>query len=48
MFQVTGLTAEGTSYFTKPSPARAGDFIDFFAEFDVLAALWACPHGDMS
>jgi len=38
VFQVTGLTAEGR-YFTKPSPARAGDFIEFFAELDVLAAL---------
>jgi hypothetical protein len=47
VFQVTGLTAEG-KYFTKPSPARTGDFIEFFAEFDVLAALSVCPHGDMS
>jgi uncharacterized protein YcgI (DUF1989 family) len=47
VFQVTGLTATG-QYFTKPSPARAGDFIEFFAEFDVLAALSNCPHGDMS
>jgi hypothetical protein len=47
VFQVTGLTAEGR-YFTKPSPARAGDFIEFFAELDVLAALSVCPHGDMS
>jgi hypothetical protein len=47
VFQVTGLTPEGR-YFTKPSPARAGDFIEFFAEIDVLAALSVCPHGDMS
>ena len=47
VFQVTGLTAEGR-YFAKPSPARAGDFIEFFAEIDVLAALSVCPHGDMS
>ena len=47
VFQVTGLTAEGR-YFTKPSPAKAGDFIEFFAELDVLAALSNCPHGDMS
>jgi hypothetical protein len=47
VFQVTGLTAEG-KYFTKPSPAKAGDFIEFFAEQDVLAALSVCPHGDMS
>jgi uncharacterized protein YcgI (DUF1989 family) len=47
VFQVTGLTAEGR-YFTKPSPAKTGDFIEFFAEIDVLAALSVCPHGDMS
>ena len=47
VFQVTGLTSEGR-YFTKPSPARTGDFIEFFAELDVLAALSVCPHGDMS
>jgi uncharacterized protein YcgI (DUF1989 family) len=47
VFQVTGLTAEGR-YFTKPSPAKTGDFIEFFAELDVLAALSVCPHGDMS
>src|SRR5262249_40853387 len=47
VFQVTGLTAEGR-YFTKPSPAKGGDFIEFFAELDVLAALSNCPHGDMS
>jgi len=47
VFQVTGLTPEGR-YFTKPSPAHAGDFIEFFAEIDVLAALSVCPHGDMS
>jgi uncharacterized protein len=47
VFQVTGLTAEGR-YFTKPSPAKRGDYIEFFAEIDVLAALSVCPHGDMS
>jgi hypothetical protein len=47
VFQVTGLTGEGR-YFTKPSPAKTGDFIEFFAEQDVLAALSNCPHGDMS
>ena len=32
----------GGEYFTKPSPARGGDFIEFFAELDVLAALTVC------
>ena len=47
VFQVTGLTAEGR-YFVKPSPARAGDFVEFFAEIDVLCAISVCPHGDLS
>jgi uncharacterized protein YcgI (DUF1989 family) len=47
VFQVTGLTADGR-YFVKPSPAQQGDFIEFFAEVDVLAAISVCPHGDLS
>ena len=47
VFQVTGLTPEGR-YFVKPSPARKGDFVEFFAEIDVLAAISTCPHGDLS
>jgi uncharacterized protein YcgI (DUF1989 family) len=47
MFQVTGLTRDGR-YFVKPSPAKAGDFFEFFAEIDLLCAISACPHGDMS
>ena len=47
VFQVTGLTAEGR-YFVKPSAARTGDFIELFAEIDVLCAISVCPHGDLS
>lgn len=47
MFQVTGVTHEGR-YFVKPCPAKAGDFFEFFAEIDLLCALSACPHGDLS
>jgi hypothetical protein len=47
VFQVTGLTPEG-KYFVKPSPARKGDYVEFFAEIDVLAAISVCPHGDLS
>jgi uncharacterized protein YcgI (DUF1989 family) len=46
IFMVTGLTAG--RYFVKPSPAKTGDFIEFFAEIDVLCALSTCPHGDLS
>src|SRR5262245_39964100 len=38
---------EGHSpYFMKASPVRARDFIEFFAEIDLLGALSACPGGD--
>jgi uncharacterized protein YcgI (DUF1989 family) len=47
VFQVTGLTAEGR-YFVKPSPARRGDYLECFAEIDVLCAISVCPHGDLS
>ncbi len=47
MFQVTGLTPEGR-YFVKPSPAKKGDFFEFIAEIDLLCAISACPHGDLS
>jgi uncharacterized protein YcgI (DUF1989 family) len=32
----------------KASPVRPGDFIEFFAEIDLLAVLSACPGGDCS
>lgn len=48
VFQVTGLTAEGHQYYCKPCPAKQGDYFEFFAEIDLLCALSACPHGDMT
>lgn len=47
VFMVTGLTRDGR-YFVKPSPAKVGDFFEFFAEMDLLCALSTCPHGDLS
>src|SRR6188474_1582232 len=38
VFQVTGLTPAGR-YYVKPSAAKQGDFLEFFAEVDVLAAI---------
>jgi uncharacterized protein len=48
IFQVTGLTADSDRYFMKPSPARRGDFFEFFAEIDLLCAISTCPGGDLS
>ena len=47
IFQVTGLTHDDR-YFVKPSPARQGDYFEFFAEVDLLCAISTCPHGDLS
>lgn len=48
VFQVTGLTTDGDEYFMKASPARRGDFLEFFAEIDLLCAISTCPGGDLS
>ncbi|RYO92861.1 hypothetical protein DL764_008065 [Monosporascus ibericus] len=47
IFQVTGLDHKGR-YFMNPCPARAGDYLEFLAEQDVLMALSTCPGGDLS
>jgi uncharacterized protein YcgI (DUF1989 family) len=46
VFMCTGFTRDTHQYFMKATPARPGDFIEFFAEIDLLAALSACPGGD--
>lgn len=46
VFMCTGFTRDTHQYFMKASPVRPGDFIEFFAETDLLGALSACPGGD--
>jgi uncharacterized protein YcgI (DUF1989 family) len=46
VFMCTGFTRDNHQYFMKASPVRPGDFIEFFAEIDLLAALSGCPGGD--
>lgn len=48
VFMCTGFTRETGQYFMKASPVRPGDFLEFFAEIDLLGALSACPGGDCS
>jgi uncharacterized protein YcgI (DUF1989 family) len=48
VFMCTGFTRDTGQYFMKASPVRPGDFIEFFAESDLLGALSACPGGDCS
>ena len=47
VFQVTGLDSKGR-YFMGTSPAKIGDYFEFFAEQDVLCALSVCSGGDLS
>ena len=46
VFMCTGYASDTHRYFMKASPVRPGDFIEFFAEIDLLAALSTCPGGD--
>ena len=46
VFMCTGFTRDRHQYFMKASPVRPGDFIEFFAEIDLLGALSTCPGGD--
>ena len=48
VFMCTGFTRDTGQYFMKASPVRPGDFIEFFAEIDLLGAMSACPGGDCS
>ena len=48
VFMCTGFTKDTKQYFMKASPARAGDYLEFRAEIDLLGILSACPGGDCS
>ena len=48
VFMCTGFTRDTGQYFMKASPVRPGDFIEFFAEVDLLGNLSACSGGDCS
>ena len=48
VFMCTGFTHDTHQYFMKASPVRPGDFLEFFAETDILGGLSACPGGDCS
>lgn len=48
VFMCTGFTHDTHQYFMKASPVRPGDYIEFFAEIDLLGALSTCPGGDCS
>ncbi|ACQ93472.1 conserved hypothetical protein [Tolumonas auensis DSM 9187] len=47
VFQCTGLNSDDM-YFMKACPAKKGDYLEFFAEIDLLCAISTCPGGDLS
>jgi len=48
VFMCTGFDRATGQYLMKASPVRPGDYIEFFAEIDLLGGLSACPGGDCS
>ena len=46
LFMCTGFHPKTKQYFMKASPARQGDYIEFYAQMDLLIGLSACPGGD--
>ena len=48
VFMCTGFSLDTHQYCMKASPVRPGDYLEFFAEVDLLGALSACPGGDCS
>lgn len=48
VFMCTGFTRATQQYFMKASPVRAGDYLELFAEIDLIVGLSACPGGDCS
>jgi uncharacterized protein YcgI (DUF1989 family) len=47
IFQIVGLMRDSNRCFFKPSPAKTGDYFEFFAEIDLLCAISTCPQGDL-
>jgi len=46
VFMCTGFTRDTQQYFMKASPVRPGDYLEFFAETNLVGALSTCPGGD--
>ena len=43
---LTGFSNDTKQYFMKSSPVRPGDYLEFFAETNLLGVLSTCPGGD--
>jgi len=46
VFMCTGFTRDTGQYFMKESPVKPGDYLEFFAEIDLIVGLSACPGGN--
>lgn len=46
VFMCTGFTHDTHQYFMKTTPVRPGDYLEFFAEINLIGGLSACPGGD--
>lgn len=47
VFQKTRIDANTSRYVSEGSDAQQGDYVEFFAEIDVLVAVSACPGGSL-
>jgi uncharacterized protein YcgI (DUF1989 family) len=47
VFQKTRIDVETSRYVSEASDAKPGDYVEFFAEIDVLVAVSACPGGSL-
>ena len=45
LFQKTRIDPETSRYVTEASDVRTGDFVEFYAEMNILMAVSACPLG---
>jgi len=45
IFQKTGVSPEDGSYYLAGSDAKTGDYIELYAEIDLLVGLSSCPAG---
>jgi len=46
VFMCTGFTLDTHQYFMKTTPVRPDDYLEFFAEINLIGGLSACPGGD--
>ena len=48
VFMCTGFSLDTGEYICRPSPVKVGDYLEIFAEIDLLVVISNCKHGDVS